>query len=88
MRKKEAGMRAFVAAVAIAMVLGRCLPLAQGVGAPAPAASYGFAPTWGPDCYGPYSVNPYYGPSIGNCGRPGGFTLGTNPIAADRVIYR
>jgi hypothetical protein len=81
-------MRAFVAAVAIAMVLGRCLPLAQGVGAPAPAASYGFAPTWGPNCYGPYSVNPYYGPSIGNCGRPGGFTLGTNPIAADRVIYR
>ena len=96
-------MRAFVAVVAFAVVLGSSLLLAQGVVAPAPTASYGFAPNWGPDCYGPYSVNPYYGPSIGNCGRPGGSLIDrphtkrfirssvigwTNPIAPDRVIYR
>jgi hypothetical protein len=81
-------MRACVAAVAIPMVLGSSLLLAQGVVAPAPTADYGSAPNWGPECYGPYSVNPYYGPSIGNCGRPGGFTIGTNPIAPVWVIYR
>ena len=64
-------MRAFVAVVAIAVALGSSLLLGQGVVAPAPTARYGFVMNWGPDCYGPYSVNPYYGPSTGNCGRPG-----------------
>ncbi len=95
-------MRAKVAMVAVAVVLGSSLLLAQGVVAPAPTAS-GFAPNWGPDCYGPYSINPPYGSSVGNCGRPGGPLIdppggkrfmrrsiigSTNPVAPDRVIYR
>jgi len=96
-------MRAFLAVAAFAVVLGSSLLLSQGVVALAPTASYGFAPNWGPDCYGPYSVNPYFGSSTGNCGRPGGSLIDplhgkkfirrsiigwTNPIAPDRVIYR